>query len=50
LDTLRTLTSGQLGGAAAADSSLAKGLTRTRALLAALIKDIKAHPLRYIKL
>ena len=50
LDSLRTLTSGQLGGAAAADSSLAKGLTRTRALLAALIKDIKAHPLRYIKL
>jgi hypothetical protein len=50
LDSLRTLASGQLGGEAAADSSLAKGLTRTRALLAALIKDIKAHPLRYIKL
>lgn len=50
LDSLRALTSGQLGGAAAADSSLAKGLTRTRALLAELIKDIKAHPLRYIKL
>jgi hypothetical protein len=50
LDSLRALTSSQLGGAAAADSSLAKGLIRTRALLAALIKDIKAHPLRYIKL
>ena len=50
LDSLRTLTSGQLGGAAAADSSLAKELTRSRALLASLIKDIKAHPLRYIKL
>jgi hypothetical protein len=50
LDSLRNLTSGQLGGAAAADSSLAKELTRSRALLASLIKDIKAHPLRYIKL
>ena len=49
LDTLRALTSGPLGGAAAADSTLAKELTRTRGLLAALIKDIKSHPFRYIK-
>jgi hypothetical protein len=49
LDTLRALTSGPIGGAAAADSSLAKELGRTRGLLAALIKDIKAHPFRYIK-
>jgi phospholipid/cholesterol/gamma-HCH transport system substrate-binding protein len=49
IDTLRALTSGPLGGAAAADSSLAKELSRTRGLLAALIKDIKSHPLRYIK-
>lgn len=50
LDSLQTLSSGTIGGTAAADSALAKELTRTRALLAALIKDIKAHPLRYIKL
>ena len=48
LDTLRTLTSGQIGGAAAADSTLTKELSRTRVLLAALIKDIKSHPFRYI--
>jgi hypothetical protein len=49
LDTLRALTSGSIGGAAAADSVLARELSRTRSLLAALIKDIKSHPLRYIK-
>jgi MlaD protein len=49
LDTLRALTSGSIGGAAAADSVLAKELSRTRGLLAALMKDIKAHPLRYIR-
>ena len=49
LDTLRALTSGPIGGAAAADSVLAKELSRTRGLLAALMKDIKAHPLRYIR-
>ena len=49
LDTLRTLTSGSIGGAAAADSVLARELGRTRGLLAALIKDIKSHPLRYIR-
>jgi hypothetical protein len=49
LDTLRALTSGPIGGAAAADSVLVKQLARTRVLLAALIKDIKTHPFRYIK-
>jgi hypothetical protein len=49
LDTLRALTSGSIGGAAAADSVLVKELSRTRGLLAALIKDIKNRPLRYIK-
>lgn len=49
LDTLRALTSGSIGGAAAADSVLARELGRTRGLLAALIKDIKSRPLRYIK-
>jgi hypothetical protein len=49
LDTLRALTSGSIGGAAAADSVLLRELTRTRGLLAALIKDIKNRPLRYIK-
>jgi len=49
LDTLRALTSGSIGGAAAADSVLARELSRTRGLLAALMKDIKAHPLRYIR-
>lgn len=49
LDTLRALTSGSIGGAAAADSVLARELGRTRGLLAALMKDIKSRPLRYIK-
>lgn len=49
LDTLRALTSGSIGGAAAADSVLARELSRTRGLLAALMKDIKSHPLRYIR-
>jgi hypothetical protein len=49
LDSLRALTSQPIGGAAAADSVLAKEMGRTRGLLAALIKDIKSHPFRYIK-
>jgi hypothetical protein len=49
LDSLRALTSGSIGGAAAADSVLLKELSRTRGLLASLMKDIKAHPLRYIR-
>jgi hypothetical protein len=49
LDTLRALTSGSIGGAAAADSVLVRELSRTRGLLAALIKDIKKRPLRYIR-
>jgi phospholipid/cholesterol/gamma-HCH transport system substrate-binding protein len=48
LDTLRALVSGPIGGAAAADSTLARELSRTRVLLAALIKDIKSKPGRYI--
>jgi phospholipid/cholesterol/gamma-HCH transport system substrate-binding protein len=47
LDTLRALTASPIGGAAAADSALTRELSRTRVLLAALIKDIKAHPIRY---
>ena len=50
LDTLRALASGPIGGAAAADGSLTRELSRTRTLLAALIKDIKKRPLRYIDL
>jgi phospholipid/cholesterol/gamma-HCH transport system substrate-binding protein len=50
LDTLRAFASNPMGRMAAADpdSTLTRELDRRRVLLAALIKDIKAHPLRYI--
>ena len=50
LDTLQLLASNPVGSIAAAhpDSSLTKELSRTHALLASLIKDIKKHPQRYI--
>src|SRR6266550_502176 len=50
LDTLQILVSNPVGSIAAAhpDSSLTKELSRTHALLASLIKDIKTHPQRYI--
>lgn len=50
LDTLRTLASSPIGGAAAADSSLTRALSRTRTLLASLLADIKKRPFRYIDL
>jgi hypothetical protein len=50
LDTLRALASNPVGMIAAAhsDSSLTRELSRRYGLLAALIQDIKSHPLRYI--
>ena len=50
LDTLRAFASNPVGRIAAADpdSTLTRELNRRRVLLAALIKDIKSHPLRYI--
>jgi hypothetical protein len=35
--------------AAHSDSVLARQLDRTHVLLASLIKDVKSHPLRYIR-
>jgi hypothetical protein len=51
LDTLSALVASPIGGIAAAhsDSVLTRELSRTRGLLAALIKDIKSRPLRYIR-
>ena len=50
LDTLRAFASNPVGSIAAAhsDSSLTRELSRTHALLASLIRDIKSNPLRYI--
>ena len=50
LDTLMLLTSNPVASMEAAhpDSSLTKELSRTHALLASLIRDIKKHPSRYI--
>jgi hypothetical protein len=50
LDTLRALASDPVGTIAAAhpDSALSRELTRNRALLDSLMKDVKKHPLRYI--
>jgi hypothetical protein len=50
LDTLQLLLSSPVASISAAhpDSALTKELGRTRGLLASLIKDIKAHPSRYI--
>ena len=50
LDSLRAFAANPLGsiGGAKSDSSLTRQLERRRVLLAELIRDIKAHPLRYI--
>lgn len=50
VDTLRALLTNPVGAIAAAhpDSVLTHQLEQTHILLAALIKDAKAHPLRYI--
>jgi phospholipid/cholesterol/gamma-HCH transport system substrate-binding protein len=50
LDSLRAFASNPIGSIAGAksDSSLTRELARRQVLLAALIRDIKAHPLRYI--
>ena len=50
LDTLRSFASNPVGSIAGAhsDSSLTRELNRTRALLAALIQDIKKNKMRYI--
>jgi hypothetical protein len=51
VDTLRTLLSNPVGAIAAAhpDSVLTHQLEQTHILLAALIKDVKSNPLRYIR-
>ena len=51
VDTLRALFSDPVGSIAAAhsDSALTRQLDRTHALLASLIKDVKSHPVRYIR-
>jgi phospholipid/cholesterol/gamma-HCH transport system substrate-binding protein len=51
VDTLRVLLADPVGSfeAAHSDSSLSLQLARTHTLLAALIKDAKSHPLRYIQ-
>jgi len=51
LDTLSALVASPIGGIAGAhsDSVLTRELSRTRGLLASLIKDIKSRPLRYIR-
>jgi hypothetical protein len=50
VDTLRSLLSNPVGaiGGAHADSALTRQLAQTHILLAALIKDAKSNPLRYI--
>ena len=51
LDTLRALATSPLGTIAAvhSDSVLARKLTEQHELLAALLKDIKSNPMRYIR-
>jgi hypothetical protein len=51
VDSLRTLLADPIGSleAAHSDSTLSLQLARTHTLLAALIKDAKSHPLRYIR-
>jgi hypothetical protein len=51
IDTLQVLLVDPVGSfeAAHSDSTLTLQLARTRTLLAALIKDAKSHPLRYIQ-
>jgi hypothetical protein len=50
LDSLSALAAGPVGaiGAAHPDSSLTRELSRSRLLVAELIRDIKKHPFRYI--
>ncbi|HKR09948.1 MAG TPA: hypothetical protein VJS39_12215, partial [Gemmatimonadaceae bacterium] len=51
IDTIRSLVSSPLGTIAAvhSDSVLARKLAEQHELMAALIKDIKSNPLRYIQ-
>jgi ABC-type transporter Mla subunit MlaD len=51
VDTLRALFTNPVGTIAAAhsDSALTRQLDQTHILLAALIRDAKAHPMRYIR-
>jgi hypothetical protein len=51
VDTVRSLLSNPVGAIAAAhpDSVLTRQLDRTHVLLASLIKDVKSHPMRYIR-
>jgi hypothetical protein len=51
LDSLETLLADPVGALASAhpDSALTLQLQQTHALLAALIKDVKKNPLRYIR-
>jgi hypothetical protein len=51
LDTLRALATSPLGTIAAvhSDSVLARKLTEQHELIAALLKDIKSDPMRYIR-
>jgi hypothetical protein len=51
VDSLRTVLADPVGSleAAHSDSTLSLQLARTHTLLAALIKDAKSHPLRYIR-
>jgi hypothetical protein len=51
LDTLRALALNPVGTLAAmhSDTVLAQQLDREHVLLAALIKDVKANPMRYIR-
>jgi hypothetical protein len=51
VDTLRAMLSNPIGTIAAAhpDSTLTRQLDQTHVLLAALIKDVKSNPMRYIR-
>jgi hypothetical protein len=50
VDTLRALLANPVGSIAAAhsDTTLGLQLARTHVLLDSLMKDVKAHPFRYI--
>ena len=52
LDTLRGLLSNPVGaiGGAHSDSTLTREVARSRSLLDSLMKDVKKHPMRYIRL
>jgi len=51
VDALRALFTNPVGTIAAAhsDSALARQLDQTHILLASLIRDVKSHPMRYIR-